>query len=68
MPAVVDVSLRGSESLSHVDSDDVNAYIDAAGLGAGDYMLAVHASAPEQAGVTHIDPAAVQVRITSAKN
>jgi YbbR domain-containing protein len=68
MPVVVDVSLRGSESLSHLDSDDVTAYIDAAGLGAGDYMLAVHADAPDQAGVMHIDPAAVQVKITSAKN
>jgi YbbR domain-containing protein len=68
MPVVVDVGLRGGESLSHVDSDAVTAYIDAAGLGAGDYTLAVHADAPDQAGVTHIEPAAVQVRITSAKN
>jgi len=69
MPVVVDVGLRGSrEALAHVDADAVTAYIDVAGLGAGDYMLAVHADAMEQAGVTHIDPATVQVRITSAKN
>jgi hypothetical protein len=30
-------------------------------------MLGVHADA-EQAGVTHIDPATVEVRITSAKD
>ena len=69
IPVVVDVGLRGSrEALAHVDADAVTAYIDVAGLGAGDYMLAVHADAMEQAGVTRIDPATVQVRITSAKN
>jgi hypothetical protein len=66
---VVDVGLRGSrEALSRVEADAVTAYIDVVGLVAGDYMLAVHADASDQAGVTHIDPATVQVRITSAKN
>lgn len=69
MPVVVDVGLRGSrESLSRLDSDAVTAYIDVAGLGAGDYMLAVHAEASDQAGVTHIDPPTVKVRIASAKD
>jgi len=69
IPAVVDVGLRGSrESLSRLDADDVNAYVDVAGLGAGDYELAVHAAASDQAGVTHIDPATIKVRISSAKN
>jgi YbbR domain-containing protein len=69
MPVVVDVGLRGSrDSLARVDADEVTAYIDVAGLGAGDYMLAVHAEAPEQAGITHVDPATVRVRISSVKN
>jgi YbbR domain-containing protein len=69
MPFVVDVGLRGShESLSRLEADDVTAYIDVAGLGAGDYTLAVHADASDQAGVTHVDPATVEVRIASAKD
>ena len=68
-PAVVDVGLRGSrETLARLSSDDVTAYVDVGGLGAGEYMLAVHADASSRAGMTHIDPATVQVRITSAKN
>jgi YbbR domain-containing protein len=69
MPVVVDVGLRGSrESLSRLDADSVTAYVDLAGLGAGDYVLAVHATASDQAGVTLIDPATVKVRISSAKD
>lgn len=68
MPVVVDVGLRGSrEALSDMDADAVTAFIDVVGLGPGTYMLGVHADA-EQAGVTHIDPAMVEVRITSAKD
>jgi YbbR domain-containing protein len=68
-PVVVDVGLRGSrESLSRLDTDAVAAYIDVAGLGAGDYVMVVHADASDQAGVTHIDPATVKVRIASAKD
>jgi YbbR domain-containing protein len=69
MPVVVDVGVRGSrESLSHFDADEITAYVDVGGLGAGDYSLAVHAEASDQAGVTHIDPATVKIRISSARN
>jgi YbbR domain-containing protein len=69
VPVVVDVGLRGSrESIAHLGADTVTAYIDVVGLGAGDYLLAVHADASDQAGVTHIDPATVKVRISSVKN
>jgi YbbR domain-containing protein len=69
MPVVVNVGIRGSrEALARAEADVVTAYIDVVGLGAGDYMLAVHADASDQAGVTQIDPSTVQVRITSAKN
>jgi YbbR domain-containing protein len=65
MPVVVDVGLRGSrESLARVDADGVTAYVDVAGLGAGEYMLAVHADA-DQAGVTHIDPSTVKVQVSA---
>jgi len=50
-----------------MNAEDVTAYVDLAGLGAGDYELTVHADAASRAGVTHIEPATVQVRIYSAK-
>jgi YbbR domain-containing protein len=66
-PTAVDVALRGSrQALGRLDPDDVLAYVDLAGLGAGTYQLTVHAEAPE-AGVTHIEPMTVQVRMTSVK-
>ena len=67
-PAIVDVTIRGSrEALSRVESDDVVAYIDLAGLGAGEYTLTAHADASQDAGVVRIEPSSVRVRITSAK-
>jgi YbbR domain-containing protein len=66
-PASVDVTLRGSrEALGGFDADEVSAYVDLGGLGAGTYQLAVHADARE-AGVTRIEPAMVQIRITSGQ-
>jgi len=68
VPAIVTVALRGSrEALNRVEPDDVRAYVDLAGLGAGQYTLTVRADASREAGVTRIDPPAVQVRIASAK-
>jgi YbbR domain-containing protein len=65
-PVVVDIGLRGSrESLARVAADAVTAYVDVAGLGAGEYMLAVHADGSDQAGVTHIDPSIVKVQISA---
>ena len=68
-PAVVDVGLRASrEALSRVEPDHVVAFIDVAGLGAGLYTLTVHADSPPDVGVTHIEPASVQVRIASGRH
>lgn len=68
LPATVDIGLRGSrEALNRVEVDDIVAYIDLAGLGSGQYSLTVHADSSREAGVTHIEPASVQVRITSGK-
>ena len=69
LPAEVALAIRGNrEALNRVGSDDVVAYVDLAGLGPGQYSLTVHADAPPDAGVTRVEPASVQVRITSGKH
>jgi YbbR domain-containing protein len=69
VPSVVEVSLRGShEGLNRLEADEVVAYVDVAGLGSGEYTLTVRAEAPREAGATRIEPATVQVRITSARD
>jgi YbbR domain-containing protein len=68
-PSDVDVTLRGSrEALSRIRRDDATAYVDLSGLGVGEYTLTVHAESSRDAGVARIEPAAIQVRITSARN
>jgi len=68
-PPVADVSLRGSQAdLDRLAPDDVRAYVELAGLGAGRYTLTVRADASGDAGVAHIEPATVQVRITSGRD
>jgi len=67
-PTIVDVTIRGSrEALTRLESDDVVAYIDLAGLGAGEYTLPAYADASQDAGVVRIEPSFVKVRVTSAK-
>jgi hypothetical protein len=67
-PASVDVTVRGSrEALERFDADEVSAFVDLGGLGAGTYQLTVHAEAARNAGVTRIDPAIVKIRITSGQ-
>lgn len=67
-PPVVALTLRGNrDALNRVDADDVAAYVDLAGLGPGQYTLDVHAPSSPDAGVTRVDPASVQVRITRGK-
>jgi len=69
VPAVVDVGVRGGDDvIDKLGAEDVAAYVDATGLGAGEYVLTVHADTSERAGITRIEPSAVQVRIGSAKN
>ena len=66
IPNTVDVMLRGSrEALS--DVREASAYVDVSGLGVGDYTLPVRADASPEAGVTHVDPPTVLVRVTHAK-
>jgi YbbR domain-containing protein len=68
MPEAVTVAVRGSrEGLNHVESDDVNVFVDLSGLGSGVYTATVHGVVSPDAGVVRIDPPTVQVRITSAR-
>jgi YbbR domain-containing protein len=67
-PAAVELTLRGNrDALNRVDADDIKAFIDLAGLGPGQYTLDVHADSSLEAGVTRVEPASVQVRITLGK-
>jgi YbbR domain-containing protein len=68
IPSAVEVTLRGSrEALARVETDDIVAYVDLAGLGPGQYSLTVHADSSPEVGVTRIEPSSVQVRISSGK-
>jgi YbbR domain-containing protein len=68
VPAAVELTLRGSrDALNRVDADDIGAFVDLAGLGPGEYSLPVHADSASEVGITHIEPASVQVRVTSGK-
>jgi len=68
-PASVDVGLRAArEALSRVEPDNIVAYVDVGGLGAGLYTLTVHADSPPDVGITRIEPASVQVRIASGRD
>jgi YbbR domain-containing protein len=69
IPFEVDVTLRGSrEALARIQPDDATAYVDLTDMGAGEYTVTVHADSSRDAGVARIEPAAIAVRITSAKN
>ena len=68
-PSDVDVTVRGSrEELARVRPDDVTAFVDLAGLGAGEYPLTVRAKSSRDVGVTRIEPQTIQVQISSVKN
>jgi YbbR domain-containing protein len=68
IPSAVELTLRGSrEALARVEADDIVAYVDLAGLGPGEYSLTVHADSSPEAGVTHVEPSSVQVRVSSGK-
>lgn len=69
VPSAVDVVLRGSrDGVDRVDADEVAAHVDLTGLGAGDYTIGVRVDGPPRAGVARINPATVQVKITSGRN
>lgn len=62
-PKTVRMTVRGSrEALAALHSDDVQAFVDLAGLGSGQYNLRVQVD-PAPFGVTAIDPAVVSITI-----
>jgi YbbR domain-containing protein len=69
MPSTVDLTLRGSrDALTHLDANEIVAFIDLAGLGPGQYnSLDVRSTSSSDVGVTRIEPASVQVRISIDK-
>jgi YbbR domain-containing protein len=69
IPSTVDLTLRGNrDALNQLDPDDTVVFIDLAGLGPGQYnSLDVRATSSPDVGVTRIEPASVQVRITIGK-
>jgi YbbR domain-containing protein len=68
VPAAVELTVRGNrDALNRVDPDDIAAFVDLAGLGPGQYSLTVHAGSSPEVGITRVEPASVQVRITSGK-
>jgi YbbR domain-containing protein len=63
-PRFVRISLRGAEqTLSQVQADSVQPYVDLAGLGPGRYNLRVQVDPTERFGVVAIDPAVVSVTV-----
>jgi hypothetical protein len=68
-PSSATLVLRGSrQGIDRVDIGEVQAYVDLAGVGPGDYSVPVHAESPQEAGVARIIPASVQVHIVRGKN
>jgi YbbR domain-containing protein len=67
IPPDVEVVIYGSrEGVAAVDPEQVVPFVDLKGLGAGEYSLSVHVD-PFQAGVARVEPATVQVRLSSVR-
>lgn len=69
IPPTANIALGGARHpLDRLTADDVVLYVDLTGLGVGEYSgLFLHADAPQDIGVTRIDPSSVQVLIFSGK-
>jgi len=68
-PSLAEVTLRGTrQGLGRAGIENISAFVDVAGLGVGEYLLDVRVDDTPEAGVTHIEPSTVQVRISSAKD
>jgi len=63
-PTAVKVTIRGGRGpLAAVRSDAIQAFVDLAGLGTGQYNLRVQVDPAQDYGVTAIDPAVVSITI-----
>lgn len=66
-PASVNITVRGTkDTLDALGNDELTAFVDLAGLGAGQYNLRVQVDASARFGVTAISPADVTVTIQVA--
>jgi YbbR domain-containing protein len=64
LPATVAVTVRGvQESLAGVTASQIEAFVDLAGLSPGRYNLPVRVDPSRAFGVSHVEPATVDVRI-----
>jgi YbbR domain-containing protein len=64
LPATVAVTVRGvQESLAGVTASQIEAFVDLAGLAPGRYNLPVRVDPSRAFGVSHVEPATVDVRI-----
>jgi len=64
VPTSVKVTVRGArEPLASLKSDAIQAFVDLAGLGTGQYNLRVQVDPAQDYGVTAIDPAVVSITI-----
>ena len=67
-PGSVALSVRGRrEALSGVDANSVDAFVDLAGLGPGQYNLRVQVDPSQHFGVSDINPAVVSVTLRAIK-
>ena len=67
-PGSVALSIRGRrEALSGVDATSVDAFVDLAGLGPGQYNLRVQVDPSQHFGVSEINPAVVGVTLRAIK-
>jgi YbbR domain-containing protein len=67
-PGSATLSVRGRrEALSGVDANTVDAFVDLAGLGPGQYNLRVQADPSQHFGVVEINPAVVGVALRAIK-
>jgi YbbR domain-containing protein len=67
-PSTVNIGVRGvREALEGITPASLEAFVDLAGLGPGQYNLRVQTDPPQQFGVERITPAAVSVTIKSIK-
>jgi YbbR domain-containing protein len=64
VPTVAQIDVRGRrEALANVDATTVEAFVDLAGLGPGQYNLRVQTDATEEFGVVAVNPQSVSVTI-----
>jgi YbbR domain-containing protein len=68
IPSMVDILLRGRESVDRLSPDRVVAFADLTGLGVGEYSLTVQVTAPADAGVVGVTPQIVQVTIAAVRD